>query len=493
MNSMEIPTRPGAHIEGDLLVHGTRAGRMARRPWWQRPLLVLAAVTAIAGGLRFYKLSTPSSFVFDETYYAKDGCFDAGYNYKDCKLDRPGEQTVTVHPPLGRWIIAAGERLFGNTPFGWRVASATIGTLSVFMLALIAWLLWRSVLWTGVAGLLLATENLNFVQSRLSMLDIFVAGFVVAGFLFLVLDRQWIDRRTPKPQRLPRGDEGYLLELPPDRPPSPIFRPWRMATGVAFGAATAVKWSGGAALVPAILLAFFWERSRRKEIGLPAPIREAIRDESFGIFLFLVILPIGVYMASYLKWFSDHHWSLGEWWRLHKSMADFSIHLRSPHPYSSPAWTWIFMKRLVAYYYIGDAAKNTSAEILGMGNPAIFWGSVLAVPYALIAWVWKKDWRAGLILLSFSIQYLPWFFAARTNFLFYMTPITPFMVLAVVYALRDISEVRIGMERIRALAPIAGLAVFASVAMFVFFLPVLTGRTLSTDAWNTRMWFPGWV
>ena len=117
----------------------------------------------------------------------------------------------------------------------------------------------------------------------------------------------------------------------------------------------------------------------------------------------------------------------------------------------------------------------------------------MAVPFALVAWIWKRDWRAGLAFVPFSFQYFPWFFAARTNFLFYMTPITPFMVLAIAYALRDLSEVRIGAERVRALAPIAGLAVFASVAMFVFFLPILTGRTISTDAWQTRIWFPTWV
>src|SRR5437762_2189362 len=87
--------------------------RKARRRWFDRPFLVIVAVTAIAGGLRFYHLSAPHAYVFDEVYYAKDGCFDAGFPYKDCKLDRPGEQTITVHPPLGRWIIAGGEAAFG--------------------------------------------------------------------------------------------------------------------------------------------------------------------------------------------------------------------------------------------------------------------------------------------------------------------------------------------------------------------------------------------
>ena len=26
-----------------------------------------------------------------------------------------------VHPPLAKWLIAAGIRVFGNTPLGWRI------------------------------------------------------------------------------------------------------------------------------------------------------------------------------------------------------------------------------------------------------------------------------------------------------------------------------------------------------------------------------------
>jgi dolichyl-phosphate-mannose-protein mannosyltransferase len=494
---------------------GSRMQRRAgKRKWYTRPFVVIAAVTAVAGGLRFYHLSSPQAFVFDEVYYAKDGCLDAGFPYERCGLESPNEQTVTVHPPLGRWIIAGGIAATGKPsdfscqfgvvsprchPFGFRVAAASFGTLSVLLLAILVYRVFRSALWAGVAGLLLATESLNFVQSRTSMLDIFLVTFVVAGFLFLVLDRQWIERRAPAPSDLPEeADQAFLLHLPPDRPPAPKFRPWRLAAGVAFGAAIATKWSGGTALAAAILLTLAWERTRRSGMGLPHALREAIRDEAFGIFLFLVLVPAAVYLASYASWFADHHGlKLGEWWGLQRGMANYSIHLRARHPYASPAWTWLLLKRPVAYYYY--CFRNTSsgcalpAEILGVGNPAIFWGSLLAIPYALFAWVRRRDWRAGLILVPFAAQYGPWFFAARTNFLFYLAPVTPFMVLAAVYGLKDLFEVEIGTERTRALAPLAALLVVAAVGLFVFFLPVLTGRVISNQAWKVRMWFPSWI
>jgi len=67
------------------------------------------------------------------------------------------------------------------------------------------------------------------------------------------------------------------------------------------------------------------------------------------------------------------------------------------------------------------------------------------------------------------------------------------MVLAAVYAVRALSEVRIGVERSRALAPVAGLLVALSIVVFLFFLPVLTGRAISYTAWKARIWFPSWI
>jgi dolichyl-phosphate-mannose-protein mannosyltransferase len=482
--------------EDNVPVRADRAARRAGRRWYTTPFAVIAAVTALAGGLRLYHLSIPSEQVFDEVYYAKDACFDAGIPFEECGLDHPREQTFTAHPPLGRWIIAGGIAAFGNRAFGWRVASAVFGTLSVLLVAILALRLFGSALWAGAAGLLLAVESLNFVQSRISMLDIFLATFVVAGFLFLLLDRRWVERRTPQPE--PMDAEAVLLALPPDRPPSPIFRPWRLAAGLAFGAAVATKWSGATALVGAVLLALAWERTRRREVGLAHPVREAVRDEGFGIFLFLVIVPVLVYVASYTAWWVDNGLALGDWWGTQVQMARFHIGLRSEHPYSSRAWEWILLRRPVAYYYqcarMSAAGSCLSpAEILGIGNQAVFWGSLVAIPYALASWWRKRDWRAGLIVTAFASQYVPWFFAARTNFLFYMTPITPFMVLGVVYALRDLSEVRVGVNRSRAMAVVAGCVVGLAVALFLFYLPILTGRVISQGAWRARMWFPSWI
>ena len=76
-----------------------------------------------------------------------------------------------------------------------------------------------------------------------------------------------------------------------------------------------------------------WERSRRKRLGLSHPLREALRDEAFGLFVFLVILPIAVYWASYARWWMDNGWTnVHGWWDLQRGMAEYSLHLRAKHP-----------------------------------------------------------------------------------------------------------------------------------------------------------------
>ncbi|MGH7426620.1 MAG: hypothetical protein ACREJP_10710, partial [Candidatus Methylomirabilales bacterium] len=64
--------------------------------------------------------------IFDETYYAKDACLYAGLGQQVCKSPGPAEQSF-VHPPLGKWLIAAGIKIFGYTPFGWRASAAIFG------------------------------------------------------------------------------------------------------------------------------------------------------------------------------------------------------------------------------------------------------------------------------------------------------------------------------------------------------------------------------
>src|SRR5262245_20002853 len=172
-----------------------------------RPVVAILAVAAIAGYVRFVHLGYPEHRVFDEYYYTKSACIYLGYSNERCDINSADERFwrdnewdtgAWVHPPLGKWMIAFGEKLFGTESLGWRVSAATSGTATVVLLAVIIQLLFSSPIWTFAGGLLLATESLNVVLSRTGTLDIFVTFWVVLVFVFLLLDRRWIERRTDR-------------------------------------------------------------------------------------------------------------------------------------------------------------------------------------------------------------------------------------------------------------------------------------------------------
>jgi dolichyl-phosphate-mannose--protein O-mannosyl transferase len=141
------------------------------------------------------------------------------------------------------------------------------------------------------------------------------------------------------------------------------------------------------------------------------------------------------------------------------------------------------MARPVAYFWEGD--PNCCREILGMGHPFLFWGGLVLVPYLAIAWIARREWQAGAVLVPILVQYVPWLLVTRPLFLFYMTPVTPFLALGTALLLRDLARV----PRRRMVAAIAaGLVVAVSVGMFAFFHPVLSADPIPYTDWQRRMW-----
>jgi dolichyl-phosphate-mannose-protein mannosyltransferase len=434
----------------------------------------VGAVTLLAGALRLYGLGRPGEMYFDEVYYASDGCLYAGHPYRQCGLEEDGERSW-VHPPLGKQLIGYGIDAAGNDPFGWRIGSAVAGTAIVALVGWMAFLLLGSAMWAAAAAVLAASEFLLFVQSRIAMLDVYLALFVVLGFALLVADRVSQDRRETVRR---------------------AWRPLRLGAGAALGAATAVKWSGLLALLGAVVLAAAWERSRRARAGVDRPFLRGLAEEGFGLYLAFIVVPLVVYLGAWLPWLADRGFDLFELGRHHVDMAEYHFELDTveangepTHPYLSRAWTWFLLLRPVAYHWQGDPSCCT--EILGIGSPFLFWGSLLSVPYLLVAWWRRRSWQAGAIAVPILFQFLPWLVVARPLFLFYMTPVAPFMALAAAYGLRDLS--RIGAPDRRIFVPTVAALLIVAVGLFVFFWPILTAQHISRDAWELRIWFGSWV
>jgi dolichyl-phosphate-mannose-protein mannosyltransferase len=158
------------------------------------------------------------------------------------------------------------------------------------------------------------------------------------------------------------------------------------------------------------------------------------------------------------------------------------------HPYMSRPWSWFLLLRPVAYFWRGD--PNCCAEILGIGHPFLFWGAFVILPYLALTWRLRRDWTVGAVLVPILAQFVPWLVVSRPLFLFYMTPVTPFLALGLVFVLRDIAESQASR---RVTIPAVAVVIVVAVGMFAFFWPLLTGETITYEAWGARIWLGGWI
>ncbi|TAM82131.1 MAG: phospholipid carrier-dependent glycosyltransferase, partial [Jatrophihabitans sp.] len=484
-------------------------------PW--RGWLAAAVVGAFAALPRFWAIGFPPGKVFDEVYYATEAQELLRFGYEDNR----GYMFI-VHPPLGKWLIAATSAIWGNDAVGWRVAPAIFGTVGVILLTRIARRMFRSTLFGVLAGLLLAMDGLSVVLSRTAILDIFLQTFVIAAFGALVLDRDRVRARLGDLVAAGADLSGGAPSLGP--------RPWRLAAGVLFGLACGIKWTALSFFLGFILLSWFWDRAALRAAGVARPTRNALWRSGVPWLGSLVLAPIGTYLLTYLGWFTGENSWGRHWADTHGTSATlfgvvpfdwawvpapiralgaytldayhFHENLTSGHTYQSSPWSWLVLGRPVDFYYNGDShacgAASCSREILLIGTPLLWWAFVPMLLWLAWHWFTTRDWRAGAIWMAFAAGWLVWFQdLRRTMFLFYMAPLVPFLVLGVTMALNAVlgnspramrSPGRVRWGRAAVAAYLALVAVD-----FAWMWPVLSGGLLTYDQWHAHMWLPSWV
>jgi dolichyl-phosphate-mannose-protein mannosyltransferase len=494
------------------------------RGGWTATLLV----GLVAGLLRFVRLDLPAGRIFDELYYACDaqnllrfGVEAATVSNSDedptaaSRCEPTGESGFIVHPPLGKWAIALGMRLFGVSELGWRFAAAVAGTLMVIVLVRVARRMTGSTALACLAGLLLAVDGLHFVQSRVAMLDVFLAAWVLGAFACLVADRDAVRRR------LARADDPELSG------PGPRLgaRPWLLAAGLCLGAGLGTKWSAVYYLAALGLLAFAWEVGARRTAGVRAPVRSVLRRSTPLLVAAFVVLPAAVYLLSWTGWFlSDTGWdrqwaqsnpasgllglvpdSLRSLAQYHREIFDFHSGLSSSHSYQSHPAGWLLLARPVSYYYPADIgmgeygceAAACAREVLAIGTPAIWWAAIPMLLALLWLWVSRRDWRAAAVLLLSLTAIVPWVrddLAGRTMFLFYALPAVPFLCLGLaLVAGWAIGGPTASAQRRRYATLGAGVYLAVVMLNFAYFYPVLAAQTIPYAEWYDRMWFRSWI
>ena len=147
-------------------------------------------------GTRIFWLGRPGrALIFDEAYYVNAArrilglTVPAGSPYAGAPA---GIDPNAEHPPLGKVVVAASMRLFGDDPWGWRLPSVLAGVVVIVAIYLLVRSTgheeWTAVYAAGIASL----DNLLFVHSRIDTLDVlFLAPLMVAAVLVVRRHHAW--------------------------------------------------------------------------------------------------------------------------------------------------------------------------------------------------------------------------------------------------------------------------------------------------------------
>ena len=463
------------------------------------------------------------------------------------------EPSMIVHPEAAKWLIGLGEKLFGMDPVGWRVASVVAGSLMVLVLVRLVRRMTGSTLLGCVAGLLLAFDGLHFVLSRLALLDIFVTLFTLCGVSCLVIDRDWFRARMARLVTAPVtsgwGPVRALLWRPWLALGGVCFglavgSKWAALFPMAAFGLLVWAWSAGARRSFGVR----WATVRSALVdGVPAFVHLVV----VGLVVYVATWTGWLVHAeeyeehlsstqytTFDSWSGDcrsesmqgvestpgRQWptagepdasgigeltqSLRSLWAYHQDVYVFHAAFLScsDHTYESLPSGWLLLSKPVGVNADTDIKPGTQGcdapagsdclrQVLLLGTPVLWWGSILALLASVVMWVGRRDWRYGVPVVGTLSTWLPWLpYDDRPIFFFYAIMMVPFMVIAVALVMGEL----IGRSRAPSPRRTAGVVVAGSffvlvVLNFAWFWPIWTNELLTHSEWLDRIWFERWI
>lgn len=433
-------------------------------------------IATFAFFLRIWHLGSIKGFIFDELYYAKDA---HSLLLHGVELDSgSGKAAFVVHPPIGKWMIAAGIKLFGFNEFGWRISAAVVGTTSVLLMYFTAKKLFNNYALSIGAALLISLDGLQLVHSRTALLDIFLMFFIQCAFFALLYSRHWL-------------------------------------TGMALGLALATKWTGLYYMVAYFLFVLYVDYRAHKPKEEAAPAQRMFRSNFLIRVVQYLLLPVLIYLCSYIGWFINRGgWDRGwannrggsftfvpsifrSWWHYQFEILQFHTSLTDAHPYSANPWSWLILGRPTSFYYETGSTCGTnscSQEVLALGTPLLWWSAAIALFIAVGIWIARREWKLGILLLNVAAGYLPWFInQKRTTFYFYTLAFEPFLLLTLVYVVSIFIGASRTDDELRMRKYLAGVGLALIALNFLYFLPLYLGISISHTSWVAHMWIPSWI
>ncbi len=416
-----------------------------------------AAIIGLAAQILFtLRLATPHKQMFDEVHYVPAA---------HALLQLQGPVNIE-HPLLGKELIALGITLFGDNSFGWRIMSTLAGTASVLGIFAILWLLYGRVR-TSTLGALFVLLNITvFIQARIAMLDGFMAAFVVTGIAVLL----WA-MRSPPGKVWPRWLFGSLL----------------------LGLGVACKWVAAPyiayAAVAFIVIRLRDARQRNRSVYAALNPRDQVYWPglpAIHALLALGAVSIAAYCLTFLPafFYAVDPLTFSGLARFQIRMYEAQTQILPPHTYQSGWRTWPLMIRPIWYLY--ETVDGAVRGVLLIGNPAIFWGGLIAIAACLYAWVRQGSARLLAVVLLWGGSWAMWMLIPKSiGFFYYYYLSSIFLALPLAAAFEQFCRGRYRHWDLGFLALTLGL--------FIYFYPIISAVALGDPQdFNHWMWLKTW-
>jgi len=399
---------------------------------------------------RVIRLSTPSSYVFDEVYHvptlrAYSQNNPAGYEWWQTAPE-PNTAYEWLHPPLAKLIQAVSVKILGDHSFAWRFPSAVFGTLSILALYFLTLVLFKKKTIALTAAFIFSLDGLQLTMSRIAMNDIFVTTWIIFSLAFFF---KYLNSKSKE------SNKNLFL------------------TGLFTGLALATKWSA-LFLYPIFLIFLLPKIIKSKKL-----IKKLLLTTYY-----LLLIPLIIYLLSYSQFFLQGH-TLEQFKQLNQQIINYQTTLKATHDYQSTAAQWPLLLKPVWLHV--DYQKTATAHIYNLGNPIIFWSALIAVFYS-IAKLFSKAFNYSHPLpysvILYFLLWVPWILSPRILFFHHYLPALPLACLILAWSLWQIKK-----SSRKIILPIFFLSIFVS---FLFFYPLNTAIPISTKLLPYWFWLSSW-
>lgn len=394
-------------------------------------------------------LVTPSKPEYTDHNWLSSTAFDEIYYVSSAEQYIRGiAPYASVQPPLGELLIAAIFLLLGVSPFSWRLLPNICSILLVPLMYILAKKIFKCSKMATIATILMMCEFMHFTLGRLALLDSMLTLFVFVIYLFMFY---YVDNR------LKGKDFNKTLK-------------YLYGAGIFLGIAMSTKLNALFS-TPAILFWLIYCELIKTRSNFLVTFKKAIHL----MFIFMVI-PLAVFIISYIPYAiiaqSSNIFSFVINQLQYIYSFNFDGHLNGiTYPYSSPWWSWPLLLMPQSVYYWQDSQGYMSSSIALFGNPAIYWFSIIAVPYLVYKCFTKtKNYMLIFICTAVLSEYLPYIMVSRVSFIYYFYSVTPFIILAITYVLKLALN-----QSNKIYHYVAYTYILACIVLFVLYFPLISG------------------